>query len=287
MPAWHFGAIGTHWEIDSVDPLTNQVKKAVSQRIEDFDRVYSRFRDDSVLMELSREATEVTLPEDAVELFDLYRRLYEATGGRFSPLVGDALHNLGYDPSYRLTSLPGPPTPPPAFENVVSLSETTLTSYRPVTIDVGAVGKGYLVDIVGKLLAEHSIHEFTIDASGDLLHHGPTPESVGLENPRDPDRVLGVATLENRALAASATNRRTWGNGLHHIIDGLTGLPVREVEATFVVAESAALADGLATALFMTAPENLAGVGDFEWVMMFSDGSLKSSPAFPGEVFSS
>lgn len=286
MPGWHFGAIGTHWEIDTVDPLGASVKAAISERIEEFDRVYSRFRDDSVITSLAREAQTVVLPSDAEELFALYRSLYEATRGALSPLVGDTLSHLGYDATYRLTSLPGPAGPTPPFDDVVSLDGTTLTTYRPVTLDIGAVGKGFLVDIVAGLLDDNGVTEYTIDASGDLRHRGDTPERVGLENPRDVDHVVGVAEVSNRALAASATNRRTWGDGLHHIVDALTGLPTQSVEATFVIADTAAMADGLATALFMVSPDDLRPVGEFDWVMMMSDGSLRASPNFPGEVFS-
>jgi thiamine biosynthesis lipoprotein len=287
VPSWHFGAIGTHWEIDTVEPLDAGTKTAISERIEEFDRVYSRFRDDSVVTSLSRAAQTVVLPDDAFELFALYRALYEATSGALSPLVGDTLNHLGYDATYRLTSLPGPASPVPAFDDVISLEGATLTTYRPVTIDIGALGKGYLVDLVAGLLDQEGIVDYTVDASGDLRHRGSTPERVGLENPRDAGHVLGVAEVSNRALAASATNRRTWGDGLHHIVDALTGLPTSSVEATFVIADTAALADGLATALFMASPEQLGPVGQFDWLVMSSDGSLRASPDFPGEVFSS
>jgi len=287
VPSWHFGAIGTHWEIDTADPLDAEVKTAISNRIEEFDRVYSRFRDDSVVTSLSREAQTIVLPDDATALFAMYRALYEATGGALSPLVGDTLNHLGYDASYRLISLPGPASPVPAFDDVISLEGTTLTTYRPVTIDIGALGKGYLVDIVAELLDQEGVNQYTIDASGDLRHRGPTPDRIGLENPRNVGHVLGVADVSNRALAASATNRRTWGEGLHHIVDALTGLPTTSIEATFVIADTAAIADGIATALFMASPEQLEPVGEFDWMIMSSDGSLRASPRFPGEVFSS
>lgn len=287
MPSWHFGAIGTHWEIDTGTALNADAKGVITKRIEEYDRVYSRFREDSVVTSLAREAQTVVLPDDAQDLFALYGALYEATGGSLSPLVGDTLNHLGYDASYRLTSLPGPAVPPPAFEDVISLEGTTLTTYRPVTIDIGAAGKGYLVDIVARLLDDEGINQYTIDASGDLRHRGHTPERVGLENPRATDHLLGVAEVSNRALAASATNRRAWGDGLHHIVDALTGLPTRSVEATFVIADTAAMADGLATALCMVSPERLRQVGEFDWLIMSSDGSLEASPDFPGEVFSS
>ena len=286
MPSWHFGAIGTHWTIDTVDVLESGLKDVISSRIEEFDRAYSRFRDDSLVMSLARLPQTVEFPDDARDLFALYRKLYEATGGSLSPLVGATLNHLGYDSSYRLTALPGPPDPLPAFDDVVTLEGVTMTTHRPLTIDVGAVGKGFLVDVVAALLRRHGVTQYTVDASGDIAHAGPAPETIALENPRDDTRAIGVVSLRNQALAASATNRRTWGDGLHHIVDALTGLPTQSVEATFVVADSAAEADGLATALFVADPSDLASVCDFEWVMMMSDGSLRSSQNFPGEVFS-
>jgi thiamine biosynthesis lipoprotein len=60
--------------------------------------------------------------------------------------------------------------------------------------------------------------------------------------------VIGVVDLVNRALCASAVNRRTWGEGLHHVIDGRTRKPTTEVVATWVIADDAATADGLARA---------------------------------------
>jgi thiamine biosynthesis lipoprotein len=286
VPSWRFGAIGTHWSIDTPDPLGQEVTAQVLERIERFDVAYSRFRPDSLVSQLAVTPGSVTLPPDAPALFGLYRALYEATRGSLSPLIGDVLNHLGYDPTYRLTSLPGPADPVPPFDDVLRLDGDTLTTYRPVTIDLGAAGKGFLVDLIAGLLVECGVRDYTIDASGDLRHAGSGPEKIALENPRDPTRALGVVTLENRSLAASATNRRVWGDGLHHIVDALTGLPTRLVEATFVVADSAAVADGVATALFFTPPDALGEVFTFDWVMMMSDGELRASPQFPGEVFS-
>jgi thiamine biosynthesis lipoprotein len=286
VPSWHFGAIGTHWQIDTKLPLPDPVKTAVSDRIELFDKTYSRFRGDSVVTSLAKNPQSVVLQDDAAALFGLYQKLYEATGGSLSPLVGDALSHLGYDSRYRLTSLPGPPPRIPPFEDVISLDGSTLTTYKPVTIDIGAAGKGFLVDLVADILDHHHITDFTVDASGDIAHRGNTAERIALEHPRDPTRALGIANLHNACLAASAVNRRAWGDGLHHIIDALTGLPTASVEATFVVAHTAAEADGLATALFVASVENLSEQFSFEWVVMYSDGRLTSSPNFPGEVFS-
>ena len=90
---------------------------------------------------------------------------------------------------------------------------------------------------------------------------GPLPVDVGLEHPYDPARAIGIVSLGAGALCASAANRRAWGDGLHHVLDGTTGAPVRTVVASWAMAASAMVADALATALFFVDGSRLqAGV---------------------------
>ena len=53
-------------------------------------------------------------------------------------------------------------------------------------IDVGAAGKGCLVDIISAILQQAGVAEFVVDAGGDLRHCGEHGIRVGLEHPRDP-----------------------------------------------------------------------------------------------------
>ncbi len=49
-------------------------------------------------------------------------------------------------------------------------------------------------------------------------------------------RAIGVVELDPEdALCGSATNRRAWGDGLHHVLDGRTGRPTNDIVATWVV----------------------------------------------------
>src|SRR4029450_3058415 len=116
----------------------------------------------------------------------------------------------------------------------------------------------YLVDLISTILQQAGVAEFVVDAGGDLRHRGEHGIRGGLEHPLDPRLVIRVANLQNRALCASAVNRRAWGSGLHHVLDARTDAPATEVMATWVVAGDAALADGLATALFFTGAHQLA-----------------------------
>ena len=108
---------------------------------------------------------------------------------------------------------------------------------------------------------------------------------MALEHPYDPAQAIGMVQLAGGALCASAANRRAWGDGLHHVLDGTTGLPVRTAVATWTMAESTMLADALATALFFVPGAELERTFDFSWLTVFSDGSAAYSAGFEGTLF--
>ncbi|MFU8945686.1 FAD:protein FMN transferase [Mycetocola zhadangensis] len=278
-----FDAIGTRWRIDTARPISTSERAALDALIEQFDRTWSRFRGDSVVAAAMLAPGTFDFGADAPALFDLYRRLSEVTGGAESPLIGAAMDTLGYDASYSLEPR-GTPGPAPVWDEVAHLDGTILTTTVAVSIDVGAAGKGYLVDRVAEMLRSLGHEEYTVDASGDLLHVGP-PIRVALEHPFDPALAVGVLTLSGGALCASASNRRAWGSGLHHVLDGRTGQPTSRVVATWATAETAALADGAATALFFTCPAELRDALPIEGLRMFTDGRVEYSPHFGAELF--
>lgn len=280
--AWRFEAIGTHWRIDTPDELPPLIVEAVAERVERFDRDWSRFRSDSRVAALNRPGRH-RLAEDAGPLLGFYRELYEATAGRVTPLVGRTLEALGYDAAYRLRAAADIPAVP-AWADVIAWDGDYLDVVAPVVLDVGAAGKGYLVDIVSDLLADAGIDEHIVDASGDL-RSSAVPMRIALEHPLDPRKAIGVAELDGGAFCASATTRRAWGDGLHHVIDPATGLPARGVIATWVLAPTALVADGIATALFFDPDPGFVAHATTAFARMFDDGSVDVSPDFPGEMF--
>lgn len=288
-----FEATGTRWEIETSRALDPPLQERIVERTQHFDATYSRFRPDSLVsrMAAAPKGGHFDFPNDAPALFDLYDRLHAVTGGAVDPLVGRDLELLGYDRMYSLTPAPDfvraetHALGRPSWSNDVLRDGSSLVTRRPLVIDVGAAGKGYLVDLLAEILEDAGFTEFVVDGSGDLRHAGASGLPVGLEHPFDPGLVIGVANLRGRALCASAVNRRAWGDGLHHVLDARTGLPVRDVVATWVIADDAATADGLATALFFTGTETLAQVFDFSCVRLFRDGRAEVSQNFDGEVF--
>ncbi|WP_236036912.1 FAD:protein FMN transferase [Bifidobacterium simiiventris] len=309
-------ALGTGLIIRSDEPVD---RPRIAAFIDEYESVLSRFRADSTVTAMGRaeHGGKFDFPDWAGALFDLYDRLADATGDAIDPCVGEDLIRLGYDAAYsftiaddanaRLGAVHGRPT----WRGDVERHGTTLITRRPVHLDFGACGKGYLVD----LLAERLTHspgqsverlanrsdqtkrspELLIDAGGDLTARPSQPVTIALEDPADATRAVGTAAISNGSCCASAPSRRHWqASGrlrLHHLLNAIDGRPSDSVAATWVtVAADAAphptaLADGLATALFVADPNTLAGRFPFSCAVLRPDRTAVVSRGFPGELF--
>ncbi|MFJ2370557.1 FAD:protein FMN transferase [Microbacterium sp. NPDC087665] len=281
METWRFEAIGTRWEIETVVELSPKARATVRDIIDRFDREWSRFRDDSEVSRLGREGGALSAA-DAGAMLDAYRELSLATAGAVNPLVGDSLSALGYDAAYSLVASE-PLAAPASWPDRLRWTADSLTLDGPATVDVGALGKGRLVDLVLGALDGVS-GRVVVDAGGDLAVRGGETR-IALEHPYDPARAIGVATIRDQALCASAINRRAWGDGLHHVLDARTGMPVRTWAATWAIAPDAMTADAVATALFFDGGPELAARWGVEWVRMSTDGRAQRSPGCPVEIF--
>ena len=276
---WRFEAIGVPWEIETAEPLPGSVRDEVLAIVEAFDATWSRFRADSVVRRLADHPGAVSAPPDAGAMLDAYAELSAATGGAVNPLVGDALAHRGYDAGLGLADRGAIATP--AWTPLLEWDADELRLRHPATIDVGALGKGRLVD---RVMTALPAGDAVVDASGDLAVRG-APQRIGLEHPFDARRAIGVWEVRDAALCASATNRRSWGDGLHHVLDARTGEPVRTIAATWAVAGTAMRADAIATALFFDGGERLAREWGVEWVRMTTDGRVEWSPGSRAELF--
>lgn len=118
-------------------------------------------------------------------------------------------------------------------------------------LDLGGIGKGFALDRLAALLADWEVNRALLDAGqSTLLAREPPPGRPGWairlgEGAGSLDR-----SLCRRAIAASGTAMRG-----AHIIDPHTGAAVRTAARVWVVAESAARADALSTALLVLGPQ--------------------------------
>jgi thiamine biosynthesis lipoprotein len=280
-----FGAIGTHWKIvlhDKIsDSAESDILKCIIERIAEYEKNYSRFLPDSLLGEMAKRAGEYALPDDAKLLFDVYEKVYRLTNGLVTPLIGGVLSDAGYDADYSLE--PKVLHQPHTWESVMSYQFPKLTLHAPVLIDLGAAGKGYLVDIIAELLRNKGVKSFTINAGGDIVNEGKLIR-VALEHPNDPTSAIGVATIGNESICGSAGNRRAWKQ-FHHIIDPKKLESPQHILAVWVVAESGRIADILTTCLFFVEPEVMQSEFTFEYLIVYADFTLKKSTGFKSELF--
>jgi thiamine biosynthesis lipoprotein len=287
LVSFEFEAIGTHWKIDFDNTSVYSpadIEAQIRNRIDIFDKVYSRFREDSLVTQISKQAGEFEFPEDAEKLFSIYKSAYLATNGLVTPLIGNVISDAGYDANYSL--VPKNVTSPYAWEEVLTYNHPVLEVKQKVILDFGAAGKGYLVDIVGELLLNLGINNFFIDAGSDMLTMGEMgeDEKIGLEDPENFNQVIGVVQIKNQSLCASAGNRRKWDK-YTHIINPKTLESPKNILATWVVADEAIVADALATCLFFVNPEDLVPQFKFEHLILYTDRSVNMSNNFPAQLF--
>jgi len=238
----------------------------------------SRFSEDSELSRLNRSAGEWFFASEL--LFDLLqeaRRLYDATGGLFDPTILEALENVGYDKSMDRLRVEGTarsfvdlPPAPGRFEDIELRPETRAIRLPPgLRLDLGGIAKGWLAEGAARRLADYA-DVCAVNAGGDLFAIGyPSDEtawSIGLEDPRDDQRVLAVLRAPPGAVATSSTWKRHWlqaGMPRHHLIDPRTGRPAQTVWISVtVLAPRAATAEAMAKALLIAGPEGAPSLAD-------------------------
>lgn len=287
MKLFSFEAIGTHWEIDIKEELSEEressLYKKVQDRIEIFDKDYSRFRDDSLVTQISKNSGTYEMPEDFEEMISFYKKAYDITGGLITPLVGDVLVSAGYDSKYSLVK--GEMKEALNWEECISWTKPNLVVYKPAVLDFGACGKGYLVDIISKIIESEGVKSYLVDGSGDMRHRGEDIIKIGLEHPEDKESVIGIVSIKNQSLCGSSGNRRKWAD-MHHIINPKTLTSPKDIVSVWVVSSSTILSDILTTCLFFVSPEEISKHFNFEYLILRHDYTVKKSDGFNAEIYS-
>lgn len=202
--------------------------------------------------------------EDAV-------RLSAATGGAFDPTIGPLVDLWGFGAGGIVV------TPPPAgaieeLRSTVGYEHLELDCSRPaarkrevrLAIDLSGYAKGYAVDRLTELLEGYGARNFLVELGGELKLRGNNAEgqpwSIAIERPPPgASSVQSIVRLTGISVATSGDYRNFFeheGQRYSHTIDPRTGRPVSHtLAAVTVLAESAAEADAMATALLVLGPK--------------------------------
>lgn len=251
--------------------VTMEVVRENDESIEALDRAFDWFREieerctrfspNSELMRLCAQPG-VTVEASPI-LFEIVQfavMVAEETGGAFDPTVGHRMEARGFNREYRSGEVVQTGI---AVEAGVSYRDirldakrSTITLRRPMMLDLGAIAKGFAIDIAARELAE--CRDFAIDAGGDLFLSGRNPEgkpwSVGIRHPRQDGGIIHTVRVSGKAVCTSGDYERRTEAG-HHILDPKTGEAAGTVASATVIAPTAMLADALATSAFVLGPE--------------------------------
>jgi thiamine biosynthesis lipoprotein len=285
-----YEAMGTHWNIRIWDPMEesdfSNLQKEILDRTHDFEQKYSRFRSDSLVCTLAQKTGTFEVPRELVTMLRLYKPLNELSQGKFTPLIGFTLSDLGYDANYSLQPQETIRRAPNFSDTLHIIDDTHIELREPALIDVGSIGKGFFVDIIVQMLRKRGLKQFLVDGSGDAFYEGNgEPLRIGLEHPEDPSKAIGVLTLIHGSLCGSGGNRRKW-NKYHHIVDPDSLESPPGILATWVFTkDSTAMSDGLATCLFLTDPERYQKDIAFEYLILNDQYQVKMSEGFGAELF--
>jgi thiamine biosynthesis lipoprotein len=125
----------------------------------------------------------------------------------------------------------------------------------PPAFDPSGAVKGWAAEHAARLLAQHGLEHYALNAGGDVRVHGaaepaagsdsasPAPWRIGITDPHRPGNTLTVLELTDGAVATSGTAER----GLH-VYDPHTHRPATALAQVTVTGPDLALADGYATA---------------------------------------
>lgn len=103
-------------------------------------------------------------------------------------------------------------------------------------IDLGAIAKGYIADVVRQFLYQHHVYHALINLGGNVLalgrpqNGGQAGWAVGLQKPfGDNGELIGVIHVANKSVVTSGIYERYFecdGRLYHHILDPKTGYPL-------------------------------------------------------------
>lgn len=128
------------------------------------------------------------------------------------------------------------------------IQQSVFLSKRGMSIDLGALAKGYFADEIILFFKQQNVKSAFIDLGGNVLTFGDSPFHedgywrVGIQNPfLTRGNSITVLKIKNQSVVTSGIYERTFsyhGKTYHHIFDSQTGYPVEtDIESITIVSE--------------------------------------------------
>lgn len=251
---WHGWAFGAEIRIVIKD-AGKQGRAALSaarDTIRRHEKLFSIYDPGSSLSRLNRDG-HLKMPPEFSRLVHLVDDVVDMTGGLFDPTVqrlfADKLATQGKTggSSRLIADAPG------GWHQVAFDLQTIRFGSPDMAMTLNGIAQGFATDRVSEILSGYGFDRVLVNVGE--FRSGSESFAIAVENPQG--HILGTLALRNGAVATSARGGFTFEDGTSHILTpkGLTAHHTWSVAS--VIADSAALADGLSTALVLTPDTSL------------------------------
>ena len=281
-------------------------KAAFDAVFKEFDRLESLmsvWRPGSDVLRINQAAGDhaVAVSQEVREVLTAARQISQWTEGKFDVTFGalSDVWKFDQDQDNRVPTAEEIDARRP-FVNYKALvvdeaSGTAALEKRGMKVHLGGIGKGYAVDHGAALLRAAGFRDFMIQAGGDLYVAGRRdnrPWRLSIRDPRGPaGTFFAVLDLEDGTFSTSGDYERFFfrdGQRYHHLLDPATGRPASGCRSVTIVSNTATLADGLSTGVFILGPEKglalIERLPDVEGVIVTAANDVLVSSGLKGKI---
>ena len=261
--------MGSRWTVrlDCDDVQAAALTVVCAQAVEVVEQQMSNWRAGSDLNRLNAAPLGewVNLPPHLMSVLEMAGQIGRASDGVFDVGVGDLVQAWGFGPAQgvadpkAISALMGKPIRSfDALELDGAAGRARKTA--AMSLDLSGIAKGFGVDVLAAVLADHGVTQCLCGLDGELVARGLRPDgkpwAVALEQP-DPTRRAGRSMVEltDRAIATSGSYRHfvTLGHlRVSHTMNPRMGGPaVGALVSVSVLHDSCMQADAWATVLMV------------------------------------
>lgn len=219
------------------------------------EQIFSLYVEHSSINQLNETGQLSAPPPELVAALTLSAELHRRSHGAFDPTVQPLWELFGrqFAPAYSSTepSLLDAALARIGFEHVHS-SGDHIQLHNEAKITLNGIAQGIITDRIA-IFFEAAGAKHTLINLGEFHAIGPKRDGsawrIALRDPASSWKMAGLVEMEKGGLATSA-NAHDFRRAQHHLFDPRTGRTPSHYTSVSVAAPTAALADGLSTALF-------------------------------------
>lgn len=266
-----YTSLGTVCFINLYDDGKAAVYDEISSRISEIDAEFNANDENSEITKVNQNAAKspVKVSDDFAFVLKTALETAEISDGDFNPALGKLIKLWGINTEFARVPLQSEID---EVKNHVDWkkivfdekAQTIFLADDEMSLDFGAIAKGFAADEIAKICGKNHVHRAIIDLGGNVLAFGKKSKNekwkVGIKNPDEPSEIAKTVEIENGAVVTSGNYERFFidenGKRYHHILDAKTGFPAESgLKSVSVICKSSIVADALSTTFFVAGKE--------------------------------